>query len=128
MFGFSQCKSFHCADFIQFYKKYRLFLWNIFRFFCFSRDITFRFLSWNFVDLPLLFLWWSTTTFSFFNHSAPFTFAPNIIHRLLGRTNLFHHTLLWIAIFNDFYDPFHWFNWKLLSWFYVSSQLGMSNR
>ena len=79
--------------------------------------------KWRF-DVFLVSLWFSP----FFNYPIAFIWASNFSRRLLGTTNVFCHTPLWIAFLNVFCYPFYCFTWQLFRWRPVSFQFGMANR
>ena len=77
-------------------------------------------LFWVFCHKTLMFLW-STRMFSIFNHPIYFMFAPTFKSSRLETDSDFYHTLLWIAILNEFYNTIHFFNFIFSAHLFVTS-------
>ena len=66
--------------------------------------------------------------FFFFNHSISFMIASTFRHSLRATLNAFRHTSLLTVFLNEFYNPFHCFNWQFFCFNHVSFHLLMSER
>ena len=61
---------------------------------------------------PLMSFLWTTSIFFFVNHPVSFIFTLNFRHSCQEIAYVFRHTPLWNSFPNEFYYPFHCFNWN----------------
>ena len=90
--------------------------------FTFSTHIALNFLSWHFDVFHGL-----SVCFSFSKCLNFFIFVPNFRHSRLRTAHILCHIPLWIAFLNEFFNPFHFFNWQFFSWSHVSFLLDSPN-